>query len=59
MYFILNKPVFNDHLSYVTIFQSSLERLHKTTLIVPIEVKLDSQGLQQIFNTTLCHQVCQ
>ena len=32
MYFILNQPVFSDHLSYVTIFQSSPERSHKTGL---------------------------
>ena len=28
------KPVLSDHLSYVTIFQSSLERSHKTGLTV-------------------------
>jgi len=32
--FILNKPVFIDHLSYVTIFQYSLGKSHKTGLTV-------------------------
>jgi hypothetical protein len=34
MHFILIKPVFSDHLSYVTLFQCSLERSHKTGLTV-------------------------
>ena len=35
MHFILNKPVFRDHLDfYVIIFQSSLGRFHKTGLTV-------------------------
>ena len=32
MHFILIKPVFSDHLSYMTLFQSSQGRSHKTDL---------------------------
>ena len=34
LHFILIKPVFRDHMSYVTLFQCSLWRSHKTGLIV-------------------------
>ena len=34
VHFILIKPVFSDHLSYVTLFQCSLGRSHKTRLTV-------------------------
>ena len=30
------KPVLSDHLSYVTVFQCSLERSHKTGLTVNV-----------------------
>ena len=36
MHFILIKPVFSDHLSYVTLFQSSQGRSHKTGLTVEL-----------------------
>jgi hypothetical protein len=37
VHYILIKPVLSDHLSYVTLFQCSLGRLHKTGLAVPAE----------------------
>ena len=36
MHFILVKPVFSDHLSYVTIFQCSIGGSHKTGLTVQV-----------------------
>ena len=39
MHFILNKPVYSDHLSYVTIFQCSLWRSHKAGLTVYLKTK--------------------
>jgi hypothetical protein len=36
VHFILIKSVLSDHLSYITLIQCSLERLHKTGLTVSI-----------------------
>jgi hypothetical protein len=45
LHFILLKPVFGNHLSYVTILQSSIGRSHKTDLTVCInqEKKMPEQ----------------
>jgi len=39
VHFLLNKPAFSDHLSYVTLFQYFLEKSHKTVLIVVSNVQ--------------------
>jgi len=47
---ILIKPVLSDHMSYVTIFHCSLERSHKTGLIVFLILCIKySSGLLIIF----------
>ena len=35
VHFILNKPAFSDHLSYLAMFQCSIGRPHKTDFTVP------------------------
>ena len=51
------KPVLNDHLSYVTIFDCSLERSHKTGLIVYlINIDLFLRIFLSIYNIDIIYR---